>query len=79
MKRNMTVALLFGVALALGMALGGLFQTPKTVVSAEPEMTENDRELAELRPFADKLGKLFSGTTQKVSPAVVWIQAEKIV
>ena len=36
-------------------------------------------EVAELRDFADKLGRLFSTVAQNVSPSVVWIEAERTV
>lgn len=77
MRRKLTVALIFGTALAIGLALGGLFQSPPSARSAPAKPQHDAEEMQELREFGQKFGKLFHYTAEEVGPSVVWIEAEK--
>ena len=79
MRRKVTATLIFAVALTIGLALGGLFRSPRSVHSAQEKPEHTPEDMKELREFGEKFGKLFRYTAQSVSPSVVWIQAEKTV
>ncbi|MFW6279901.1 MAG: S1C family serine protease, partial [Planctomycetota bacterium] len=79
MRKKLTAGLIFAGALALGLMMGDVFDSPRTARSAPEKPDVDEEEMEELRDFGDKFGKLFHLNAEKVSPSVVWIQAEKTV
>ena len=80
MKRERTaIALLFALALVVGLFLGDVLRTPQSGFADPAQRRELRNDLKELEDFADKLGTLFQKVSEYASPAVVAISSERII
>jgi len=80
MKGKRTIlALLFALALAVGLFLGDVFRTPQSGFADPAQRHELRKGVKELQDFADKLGTLFQRVAEYASPTVVAISSERTV
>ena len=79
MRKRISLALVLAFGLSVGLFLGSLLRTPDSIAAACAAGEVDQGEMAELRDFAAKFGKLFRMAAEEVSPAVVYISSEKTI
>ncbi len=81
MRRGVSLVVLVLVALVIALLFGGVLRSPVADIAARDDAQvaapQDPEKLAELREFAGKLETLFQTVSDRVSPAVVAIEAQR--